>query len=119
MARGIVVDHENGTRYAISQNNFNPKVHTMVRELKPGETVIGFTPKRKGALSADEPDIEDYSSKEWTVESLQAEINTRNGQLTAEEQIVPDSNKKADLIAALMLDDEAYAESEAGNSNPE
>lgn len=44
---GIVVDHKSANvRYAISEDHFNPKIHTKVRDLKPGETVIGFTPKR-------------------------------------------------------------------------
>lgn len=46
--RGIVVDHkESGVRYAVSERNYNPKIHTKVRELDPGETVLGFRPKRK------------------------------------------------------------------------
>lgn len=48
MSNGIVVDHkESGVRYAISERNFNPKVHKKVRDLNPGETVRGFTPKGK------------------------------------------------------------------------
>jgi hypothetical protein len=48
MPNGIVVDHkESGIRYAISERNFNKKIHEKVRDLKPGETVLGYTPKRK------------------------------------------------------------------------
>lgn len=44
---GYVVDHKNsGVRYAVSPQNFNPKVHTKVRELEQHETVRGFQPKR-------------------------------------------------------------------------
>jgi hypothetical protein len=51
MSKGIVVDHkESGVRYAISETNFNKKVHTKVRDLRPGETVIGFRPLRKSTL---------------------------------------------------------------------
>ncbi|QNL31025.1 hypothetical protein SEA_KAUALA_13 [Microbacterium phage Kauala] len=50
MANGIVVDHkESGVRYAVSEANFNEKIHTKVRDLKPSETVIGFRPKRHRA----------------------------------------------------------------------
>lgn len=55
MAKGIVVDHkESGVRYAISEKNFNSKVHKRVRDLLPGETVVGFAPKRKDATEAPE-----------------------------------------------------------------
>lgn len=48
---GIVVDHkETGVRYAVSESNFNPQVHERVRDLRPGETVLGYRPRRKGAL---------------------------------------------------------------------
>lgn len=47
MSHGIVVDHKTaGVRYAVSSKNFNPTIHTKVRELKPNETVIGFQPKK-------------------------------------------------------------------------
>lgn len=121
MSNGIVVDHkENGRRYAISEKNFNPKIHDKVRELKPGETILGFKPKAKGALVEDAPAVEDYTDKNWTVDALLAEIASRNEQLEEDEQIVPDSSKKADLIAALLLDDEALAEAEIeDDSTPE
>ena len=118
---GIVVDHkEAGVRYAISERNFNEKVHVKVRDLKPGETVLGFRPKPLGALlSEGEETVEYYKGREWTVDALQLELDTRNQELEDDEKIVPDSGKKADLIAALLLDDEALAESEAGHSNQE
>jgi hypothetical protein len=51
---GKVVDHnESGTRYAVSERNFNPKVHTFVRDLLPGETVLGYQPRRKGSLTGE------------------------------------------------------------------
>ncbi|AVJ51003.1 hypothetical protein PBI_PAJAZA_12 [Microbacterium phage Pajaza] len=44
---GIVVEHkDNGMRFALSEKNFNPKVHKKVRDLKPGETVLGYRPRR-------------------------------------------------------------------------
>lgn len=49
---GIVVDHkESGTRFAISDKNYNEKVHRKVRDLRPGETVRAFQPKRRSELS--------------------------------------------------------------------
>lgn len=51
MSRGFVVDHkESGVRYAVSERNFNEKIHDMVRDLGPGETVQGYQPKRKESL---------------------------------------------------------------------
>jgi hypothetical protein len=57
---GIVVDHkESGVRYAISEKNFDPKAHKKVRNLKAGETVLGFKPLRKGSIGKSEtPDTE-------------------------------------------------------------
>jgi hypothetical protein len=44
---GIVVEHkETQVRYAISDHNYNEKVHRKVRDLKPGESVRSFRPKR-------------------------------------------------------------------------
>ena len=52
---GIVVDHkESGTRFAISDKNYNEKLHRKVRDLRPGETVWGYVPKRREQLSAGE-----------------------------------------------------------------
>lgn len=49
--RGMVVEHKNsGVRYAISEKNFNEKIHKRVRDLRPGETVLGFKPKPKQDL---------------------------------------------------------------------
>ena len=46
--RGYVVDHKTApVRYAVSVKNYNPKKHRKVRELRPGETVLGFRPRRK------------------------------------------------------------------------
>jgi len=51
MSRGIVVDHkDSGVRYAVSEANYNSKIHKKVRDLKPGETVQGFRPLRREAL---------------------------------------------------------------------
>ena len=51
---GYVVDHKTSeVRYAVSPQNFNPKVHTKVRELEQHETVHGFRPKR--VKLADQP----------------------------------------------------------------
>lgn len=44
---GYVVDHKTSeVRYAVSTQNFNPKVHAKVRDLEQHETVRGFRPKR-------------------------------------------------------------------------
>lgn len=53
MSRGIVVDHkETGVRYAVSESNFNEKVHTKVRDLKPGESVLSYRPRPKESLGS-------------------------------------------------------------------
>ena len=53
MSNGIVVDHKDaGVRYAISKDNFDEATMTKVRDLKPGETVIGYTPRAVESLAA-------------------------------------------------------------------
>ena len=49
---GIVVDHvESGIRFAVSDKNYSAKLHRKVRDLLPGETVLGYQPKRSESLS--------------------------------------------------------------------
>lgn len=44
---GYVVDNkEASARHAVSVENFNPDKHTKVRPLQPGETPLGFNPRR-------------------------------------------------------------------------
>ena len=46
--KGIVVESlSSGNRYARSERNFNPEREKKVRDLKPGETVIGFKTREK------------------------------------------------------------------------
>jgi hypothetical protein len=46
MSKGIVVDHkESGVRYAISEENIDEATEEYVRDLKPGETILGYVPK--------------------------------------------------------------------------
>lgn len=49
---GYVVEHKDlpGTRYGVSERNYNPKIHKKIRDLKPGETPVGYRPRRTGAL---------------------------------------------------------------------
>lgn len=57
-SHGIVVEHkESGTFFAISDHNYNEKLHRKVRDLRPGETVLGYQPKRRSedALDARSP----------------------------------------------------------------
>lgn len=43
---GIVVQHkESGVRYALSDENYDPKTERKVRDLKPGETTRSYIPK--------------------------------------------------------------------------
>lgn len=135
--KGIVVDFiETDIRGAIHERNFNPKIHKRVRDLRPGETVIGFTPKPRLQFEEDEAQEveqrdswraemagdpvpseevpEDYN--DWKVDDLKAEIDARNDGRDEGDKIVPDGTLKADLVAALELDDEATDE---GSSTPE
>lgn len=55
-SHGIVVEHkESGVRYAISDSNYNEKAHRKVRDLRPGETVLGYRPKRGSEASEAAP----------------------------------------------------------------
>ncbi|QDF15977.1 hypothetical protein H3N89_gp12 [Microbacterium phage MonChoix] len=52
MSAGIVVKHkESGVQYAISEGNFNSKVHEKVRDLKPGESVRTYAPRKPEPIS--------------------------------------------------------------------
>lgn len=69
--RGFVVDHKtSGARYAVSPQNFNPKVHTKVRELEQHETVRGFQPKRR-EKSESRPQVEQAASQAPSSEGSQ------------------------------------------------
>ncbi|AUX83163.1 hypothetical protein SEA_REDFIELD_13 [Microbacterium phage Redfield] len=49
---GIVVElKENGIHTAISDKNFNPKLHRKVRDLKAGESVRTYAPRKPEPLS--------------------------------------------------------------------
>lgn len=53
-AHGIVVDHkETGVRYAISDRNYDQRIHSKVRDLKAGESVASFRPKAKESLGTE------------------------------------------------------------------
>ncbi len=90
-------------------------------ELQGIKVRFADSPEDEAAEDADESEeqeeieAEDYSDKSWTVDSLNAEIEARNEERDEDDHIVPDSSKKADLIDALILDDEAQAESEEDN----
>lgn len=47
MSNGIVVEgKESGVRYALREENFDPETEIKVRDLKPGETILGYQPKQ-------------------------------------------------------------------------
>lgn len=51
---GIVVEHkESGVRYAVSDKNFDPRNERKVRDLKTGESVLSYRPKRKSTSDED------------------------------------------------------------------
>jgi len=46
MGKGIVVDNlESGVRYSISEENLDEKTEVKIRDLNPGETILGYTVK--------------------------------------------------------------------------
>lgn len=50
---GIVVEHkESGMRYAISDRNYNEKIHRKVRDLRPGESRLTYRPRQGGTQQA-------------------------------------------------------------------
>lgn len=57
---GYVVDHKEAeVRYAVSPGNYNPKIHSKVRDLRPGETVRGFRLRRleRANIQAASPEV--------------------------------------------------------------
>jgi len=52
-SHGIVVENkESGVWYASTDANYDPTSERKVRDLKPGETVFGYTPKLGSAEDA-------------------------------------------------------------------
>lgn len=51
---GIVVEHkESGARYASLDANFDPDNERRIRDLRPGETVLSYSPKRAESLGGE------------------------------------------------------------------
>jgi hypothetical protein len=74
---GIVVDNkESGLRYAVSDENYDSHKESKVRDLKPGETVIGYQPKLSPNFVAEEPRL---SSVETTATPAHAKPSESSG----------------------------------------
>lgn len=76
MSKGIVVDHkEAGARYAIWEDNFDDATMVKVRDLKPGETVMGYTPKavKSKEAKAEEAEIKKAEEAERAAEAANTE----------------------------------------------
>ena len=62
---GIVVDHvESGVRFAVSDANYNPKVHRKVRDLKAGESVTSYRPRARQRSEEDAGGANDPNTQE-------------------------------------------------------
>jgi hypothetical protein len=63
---GIVVDHvESNIRFAISDANYDVKVHRKVRDLEPGESVTNYAPRPKESLGgANDPNTQETAAGE-------------------------------------------------------
>lgn len=78
MPRGIVVDHkETGVRYAVSPHNYQPAIHTKVRDLLPGETVLGFKPKPRRPLREVPSEVTDIRTKQPRRESNRHSLKSK------------------------------------------
>ena len=82
-SHGIVVDHkESGVRYAVSDRNYNEKIHRKVRDLRPGETVLGYQPKRLPSSEGSEgvsEGVSGTSGQEPTVRTLDSGSDSSTG----------------------------------------
>lgn len=108
MSKGIVVDHkETDVRYAISEKNFNPKVHTRVRDLKPGESIIGFTPKPRLQFEQDE------AAREEELAAFRADLGSAQPE-DAPEGYVPTQEEIDETVAGYTLDELKEFAKEAG-----
>jgi hypothetical protein len=72
---GIVVDHvESGVRFAVSDANYNVKVHRKVRDLEPGESVQSYRPRRKESLgAANDPNTQETAAGDAETDSDDAQ----------------------------------------------
>ncbi len=76
MTHGIVVQHkETKVRYAVSEANYNEKVHTKVRDLKPSESVLGYRPHLP---EDDKVDIEDLEATEGVSQATEESTGEGN-----------------------------------------
>lgn len=110
-SNGIVVDHkESGNRYAIKEDNFNSKVHRKVRDLRPGETPLGFTHKFAPTTSETPQGLEDPAKKGNQVMPITqwnpaTKISRGNISVGVVETIVDiDAPKLTELTTGLGLD---------------
>lgn len=72
---------------------------------------IGLGDDPDGDPDGDEP--EDYSGSKWTVKALKAEVEARNSERADDDPVeVEAPGNKPELIAALVADDAAQAETE-------
>lgn len=56
---GIVVENlETGNWYARSEQNIDSETERKVRDLNPGETIIGFRHKKPTSVTRDDPENE-------------------------------------------------------------
>lgn len=55
---GIVVENkESGVRFASTDANFDPASERKIRDLHPGETILGYVPRRKSTTQEHEESL--------------------------------------------------------------
>lgn len=86
-SHGIVVDHtESGVRYAISDKNYDPAINRKVRDLKVGETVLGFKPIRREALGGEAGSQQATSTEGQPADGLSESSEALSGSSTGATQ---------------------------------
>lgn len=84
-SHGIVVENkESGLRYASHDRNFDPKTERKVRDLKVGETVLGF-PVKPARPSFKPVGADDDTEPEQDDEDLTTEDTDANGTAGADQ----------------------------------
>lgn len=109
MTNGIVVDNvEAGARYAISRANFDIRTERFVRDLKPGETILGYTAKSiPGTNPPEDLDASEVTTDPETPETVEPPTEPEQAPSEPDE---PDTEEEDSQTAGEPTDEDLDAD---------
>lgn len=70
MSKGIVVQHrDSNVRYAVSEENHDKASEDFIRDLKPGETILGYTPKQAPKKGEADPELDEATEPDTALQA--------------------------------------------------